>query len=290
MKKLLYFFTFAFSLLIVFSCEPNRAENGDLLFGVGGNSGNGNTPTVSKKLKSFTVNDGTNVITYSFTYNSDGNLSKLISSDDSGNFEFFYDANKSINKISATQWDGSLTTTTNFAITYENGRFKEAKGNGSESDGTEFTHNFTAVYNNGKVSKITSKMVGIDSADPTVTYDLYTMVSDIAYSGNNLSTWKYTLMLPIVPLPTVEISAAFSDFDTHINPFRQLPEVFKIIAAHLEMDSFSVTGFSANNYGKIKIVTNSDSQTATYVYTYDADGYPTKAVAENLGTYTFQYQ
>ena len=175
-------------------------------------------------------------------------------------------------------------------ITYENGKFKEAKGDGSESDGSKFTNNFTAVYTNNKVSKITSKMVGIDSADPTVTYDLYTMTSDLTYSGSNLSNWKYKILMPLVPLPTVEINATMSDYDTHVNPFGLLPEVFNIIAAHFETDTYAVMGFSANNYRKINVVSNADNQNANYVYTYDADGYPTKAVAANLATLTFHYQ
>ena len=133
-------------------------------------------------------------------------------------------------------------------------------------------------------------MVGIDSADPTVTYDLYTMTSDLTYSGSNLSNWKYKILMPLVPLPTVEINATMSDYDTHVNPFGLLPEVFNIIAAHFETDTYAVMGFSANNYRKINVVTNADNQNANYVYTYDADGYPTKAVAANLGTLTFQYQ
>lgn len=291
MNKFFNILTLFFSIFILFSCEPGRAENGDLLFGVNGTSGSGGGgTTVSKKLKSVTVDDGTDVITYSYTYNSDGKLTKLKSSDNSGNYELFYDANKSIDKITVTQSDGSLITTTNFSITYENGKFKEAKGTGSESDGSKFTNNFTAVYTNNKVSKITSKMVGIDSADPTVTYDLYTMTSDLTYSGSNLSNWKYKVLMPLVPLPTVEINATMSDYDTHVNPFGLLPEVFNIIAAHFETDTYAVMGFSANNYRKINVVSNADNQNANYVYTYDADGYPTKAVAANLGTLTFQYQ
>ena len=41
---------------------------------------------------------------------------------------------------------------------------------------------------------------------------------------------------------------------------------------------------------KINVVSNADNQNANYVYTYDADGYPTKAVAANLATLTFHYQ
>ena len=122
MNKFFNILTLFFSIFILFSCEPGRAENGDLLFGVNGSSGSGGGgTTVSKKLKSVTVDDGTDVITYSYTYNSDGKLTKLKSSDNSGNYELFYDANKSIDKITVTQSDGSLITTTNFSITYQNG-------------------------------------------------------------------------------------------------------------------------------------------------------------------------
>ena len=108
-------------------------------------------------------------------------------------------------------------------------------------------------------------MVGIDSADPTVTYDLYTMTSDLTYSGSNLSNWKYKILMPLVPLPTVEINATMSDYDTHVNPFGLLPEVVNIIAAHFETDTYAVMGFYANNYKKINVVSNADNLSLIHI-------------------------
>lgn len=291
MKKLFGFLSFVFSLAILFSCEPGRDENGDLLFGVNipGDSGGGGTTGVVKYLKSVTSKDDMGeTITYNYSYLL-GKLVNVKTSDNSISYSLSYD-NNTVNKITIIQKEGSVTTTTNFAITYNNGKFVEAKGTGKEDTGNSFTNTLTANYTNNKISKILSKMVGIDTADPAVTYDMFTLQNDITYTGNNISTLKFSTIFPATPpisIPPIVISSAFSDYDTKINPFNTLPEAYNIVSSLYGFDSFAVVGFSANNYRKV----TGEGQSLTYVYTYDADGYPTKAVASgNLGTLTFQYQ
>lgn len=291
MKKIIGFVSFVFSFLILVCCEPGRAENGDLLFGLdeqGGNNGGGTTGVV-KQLKSVTSKDETGeTITYNYSYVL-GKLVNVVASDHSVSYSLSYD-NNTVSKIAIVQNDGSMVTTTDFTITYNNGKFVEAKGLGKENTGNSFTNTITATYVNNKISKILSKMVGIDISDPTVTYDMFTLQSDIAYSGNNISTWKFSTVFPPTPpvtVPPIVISTALSDYDNKINPFHALPEAYHIICSLYGFDSHAVTGFSANNYRKIVV----NGQSATYTYTYDTNGYPVNADAsDNLGTLTFQYQ
>lgn len=299
MKKVLPIFSFLFSLVLLFSCEPSRAENGDFLNGVdgtgsgsGSGTGGGGTTGVVKQLKSVSAKDDTGeTITYTYGY-ALGKLVSVKASDNSVKYDLTYEGNN-INKMTVVQSDGATVTTTNFTVTYSNGKFFEAKGKGTENTGNSFNNTITATYTNSKISKILSKMVGIDSADPAVTYDMFTLQSDITYTGNNIASWKFTTAFPSMPpitIPPIVISSAFSDYDSKINPFNTLPETYNIVSSLYGLESTAVTGLSANNYKKITVSSGTDTQSATYTYTYDADGYPVKAVASGgLGTLTFEY-
>lgn len=294
MKRILNILAFVFSVVILFSCEPRRDDNGDYLFGVDQNTGTGGggTSGVTKKLKSVTYDDNGTVVTINYTYLA-GNLVSVRTTDNSISYDLIYE-NNIIKKINVIE-ESSNTTKTNFTITYNynTGIFVQATGLGSEASGTTFTNTITANFANSKVSKIVSKFVGNDISDPNITYDLYTLQNDLTYTGSNVATWKSTTSFaptPPIILPPVIITGTFSDYDSKVNPFSTLPEVFNIVSSQFEMDKYGVTSFSANNYKKINVVSNADNQTATYVYTYDADGYPTKAVASNnLGSLTFEY-
>ncbi len=293
MRKFLALLPILFSFIFLVSCEPSRDENGDFLFGVNnpGGTGGGGT-TVEKKLKSVTsTDDAGDVITYNYTYLAD-KLVQVTTSDNSFTYDLFYE-NNLITKMNILEDGGGILTTTNFTITYNNGKFVEANGTGTEDTGNKFTNKLTATYTNNKISKIVSKLVGIDSADPTILYDLFTYTSDLTYAGNNISTWKFTTSFPATPpiiFPPVVLDTAFSEYDAQKNPFNTLPEVYNIISSISGFEAAAVTGFSANNYRKVTVSTQADTQTATYTYTYDADGYPTKGVASNnLGTLSFTY-
>ena len=293
MKNVFNIVAFFFSAVLLFSCEPRTDENGDFLIGVDQNSGTtgGGTTGVVKKLNSVTSKDGSgDTIVFNYTYAS-GNLIGVKASDNSVSYDLFYD-NNILNKINVTQDDGMITKT-NFTITYNNGKFLKAVGLGTESSGTTFTNTLDATYTNNKITKILSKLVGNDISDPNLTYDLYTLQSDITYTGNNINTWKFSTSFPLTPpvtLPAIVINATFSDYDSNRNPFNNLPEAYNIISSLYGVESTAVTGFSANNYKKISVTTNAETQSAIYTYTYDADGYPTVGVASNnLGTLTFTY-
>jgi len=289
MQTIKSFLILIISLTLVVSCQPGRDENGDLLFGLDTDAptGGGGSGT-SKLLHKLTAPDGSGG-NYTITYNyALGKLTNVRSSDNSVSYDLIYD-NNNISKIKVVQDDGGTVTTTNFDISYTNGKFTEAKGTGVEDSGNSFNNTITASYADGKVLKIVSKMQGIDISDPTVTYDLFTFQNDITYSGNNISVWKSTMSMPPMPpitIPPIVLTANFSDYDSYKNPFNTLPEVFNIVSSVFGTDTTAVTAFSANNYKKVSV----EGQTVTYTYTYDADGYPTKAVAsEDAGTLTFEY-
>lgn len=288
MKHIISILSAFFMVFVVVSCEPGRAENGDLLFGI-----NGSEPTpdvVQKKLKSVTSKDDTGEIqTFTFAYTTAGLLHTVTASDHSNDFELFYDANNQINKIKLVQDDGSEVTTTNFDITYANGRFLEAKGDGSTNSGGKIKSAISAIYTNNKVTRTLLKVQGVDSADPTVLYDLYVLQNDLTWVQNNLGSWKGAILLPPYILPTIEINTVFANYDTHINPFSLLPEVYSIMSSVYNIDTYGSTGFSANNYRKITITTNAETITEDFIYVYDTDGYPVTATAGNGVSLTFQY-
>src|SRR5690606_27357274 len=206
MKKLLYIFPALIGLMVMFSCQPGRDESGDLLFGLdpnlpGSGGGSGGSGTI-KFLHKLTFPDGMGG-NYTVTYNyALGKLTNVRSSDNSVSYDLTYD-NNNISKIKVVQDDGGTVRTTNFDISYTNGKFTEAKGTGVEDSGNSFNNTIKASYAEGKVSKIVSKMQGIDISDPTLTYDMFTMQNDITYSGNNISVWKSTMSMP--PMPPITI-------------------------------------------------------------------------------------
>lgn len=70
MKKILGFLSFVFSLMILFSCEPGRDGNGDLLFGVQDPDHNGGSTGKVKLLKKMTVTDKDGAVsTINYNYN-----------------------------------------------------------------------------------------------------------------------------------------------------------------------------------------------------------------------------
>jgi YD repeat-containing protein len=292
MKKLLSFFTLLAVFFVYNSCTPNADDDGDLLLGFNNTGSSGGTSGVNKTLKAITSTDDTGeTVTYNYNYNA-GQLTSVRTSDNSVSYDLFYE-NKNINKITVVRNDSTITTT-NFTITYTNGNFAGATGIATDNTGASYTNNVTAAYTNNKISKIRSELSAKDPSDPTVTHDLTSLQSDITYTGNNVSTWTLTTSFPPTPpisIPPIIINTTFSDYDTKINPFGTLPKVFNIISTLYGTEGNGVTGLSVNNFRKIAVVTNADTQSATYVYTYDADDYPTKAVASNnLSTLTFQYQ
>lgn len=293
MKKYIGHFLFIFSLLLVFSCEPNRAENGDFLFGVqnpgetGGGNGGGNTGA-TKKLKKQTVVDPQGGISY-FEYNYTGDQLTSVHSDIDGDISDYtlkY-TNNILTQLIVKEDDGVDITTSTLDLVYQNGKLTSSVGR-MVSQGTEINKNVTGYtyYTDGTLKKISSSIQS-DAEVPGTYVELFSLVSDFVFTGNNISTWKFTLTpapIPPITVPPIIISANVSSYDTLKNPLATLPQAFTIAATHFMTDSNAAFGLSANNYKTINV----EGESATYVYTYDADGYPTKAVSSN-GTVTYEY-
>lgn len=283
MKKLLYFFTFAFSLLIVFSCEPNRAENGDLLFGVGGTgsdggSGGGGTPPAGRlltKTESHTLNEETGEWEdQTTTYQYEGN--KFISYTGDGDVWLMtYNSNNKISKI------------TNPAQTV------------------------TLEYSGANVSKMVSEIPGFLKTTATYTYNGTQLIKIVAildtsfpipskayleanytYTGANITktvakSGVYDLLGELQMNP--EINTYEMTYDNKQSPMRLLPTEFLVYLAGMAPHGGSV--LSANNVTQQKhSVTGAPTETFDYTHIYDSQGYPTKSTssADEYVNYTYK--
>lgn len=291
MNKIFFLFAFVFSAFLLNSCEPNRAENGDYLFGVNDIPGNGgSTNNVTKLLKKVTaLQTGGETIEYNYAYSSN-KLISVIASDNSVSYNITYDG-ANISKIIRIQDDfGGDNTTEIITPTYSNGKLIKSVSEGIQSSNNNKTRNTTLFTYNvaGKAIKIVSTLVGIDISDPNTTYDLYTVQSDLTYVGNNISINKYTLQTVAVPpisLPPLVITTNLSNYDTFKNPFHSLPETFNLLTGNYESETAGFTGLSVNNYKTLTV----DNESLNYNYTYDKEGYPLIGTTEQ-GVLKFEYQ
>lgn len=269
MKNIFGFFSFIFSLVILFSCEPSRAENGDLLFGINnsGESGGGtSTSQLLKKIITHSLNedtgdyeDGTTVFTYQ------NNKLISVSDDTSGLMTVEYN---SANKISKMVSPGVLTA--------------------------EF------VYSGTTLSTITTTITGLSISVTNYTFLGSKMVKSITttdytflpipfksytedtyeYQNNNIAknTTKIGLFDPVSGEVIINPGSVVSvfEYDTKKNPFTLLPLEYTLFYASISPQ----TGFinSRNNPTK-STVTDQDGITKVTVATneYDTKDYLTKA-------------
>lgn len=281
MKKLLYFFTFAFSLLIVFSCEPARDQNGDLLFGVdgAGGTGGGGTPPSGRlltKMESHAIDLETGEM-------SDETLT------------FQYEGTK---LVSTTDQDGNVTL-----ITYNsNNRISKLTSAGQTA---------TLEYSGSNVSKLTSDITGLLKTTSTFTYSgsKLTKVATIheftfpipmksyiegnyTYSGSNIvktiiktGIYNFDGQLEMSPDDQVyDIS-----FDDKKSPYKLLPSEY--LSYMFGMGPHGAFLQSANNHLQLKIsATGTPAETTNYTHIYDSEGYPTKTTssADEYIIYTYK--
>ena len=277
------------------SCVPNQDENGDFLHGAEFDPTTTTDPGtgsgVTKYLSKMTAvdSDGEKVVfTYGYT---SGKLTSVNTDDNSISYTLIYSGDL-INKMTIIEDDGSTKSTTNLNVNYSGGKFSSAEGTTTEDSGNSYSEKLTSTYTGGKLTKLVTKAIGFDISDPTITYDLWSLQSDITYSGNNISSWKLSTAFPPTPpitIPPIVITTNLSNYDSSKNPFATLPETFNIISAHYGTEYQAVTGLSANNYKNIAVASDFGSDSTVYTYTYDADKYPTKAVS-SLNTLTFEYK
>ena len=300
MKKYIVPFLFAFSLFFVFSCEPNRAENGDFLFGVqnpgetGGGGGTGGNTGTSKLVKKITSTDVDGAVA-TFIYNYTAGILTSASLNDDGDksdFVFSYKDTK-LSQFVMTESDGSNIITTTVNLVYSNGKLVSSAGN-MESGGEEVNRNSTIyTYNaTGKISKIVTSITGRDFIDPQIYTEKFNIASDVVFSGENISSWKMTLKTITPPPLTVEpivFNIKLSNYDNKKNPLATLPAELNLAGAHFLTSTNAILGLSANNYGTAVATTNADTQTANFTFVYDSAGYPVTATSTQ-GTLKYEYQ
>ena len=273
MNKILSLLTFAFSIVILFSCEPNRDTNGDYLIGVnqsggtsggtGGGTGGGTTGRLLKKIISHEKNDETGLFEDTeMTFNYTGN--KLISTkDDRGEVTTFsYNANGKMDKIVAT---GQLTT-----FEYNNNNVSKTV---TEIAGVaKLTGNFSYVA--GKLTK-------------TISIQEYTLPIPIKnyvettyeYQGANISKGiiKAGIYLPNGNLEMNPESTVIDfTYDQKISPYSLLPKEFAFYVSGIAPQG--VAFFSGNNLTKYVITVGGMPEIVNYSYEYDSAGYASKMV------------
>lgn len=276
MKKLLLPFAFILTVFLIFSCEPNRAENGDFLFGVEnpGDSGGGSTTRLLKKIISHEKNDETGLFEDAeLTYNYAG--TKLISTiDDTGEVTTFsYNSNNKINKIEGS---GQLTT-----LEYSNNVVSKTI---SEIEGfAKITGTFT--YVGGKLTKT----VSIQEYFAPVPVKNY-VETTYEYQGANISKGiiKAGIYLPdgTLEMNPENVQIDFT-YDQKKSPYSLLPKEFIFYIAGIAPQGAAF--FSHNNLVKYVMTLDGIPETVDYVYEYDAQDYATKIVeGEDYTKYEYQ--
>lgn len=288
MKNILNFIALLFSALILFSCEPGRDENGDLLFGL-----DDPKPIEELLLKKMTSTNSDDEIS-TFVYNYSGKQLTSVNIDEDGltsDILLTYDKGK-ISKLVMTELDGSNMVSTMIDLIYTNGLLTSSNGK-MESGGVEiFKTDTNFLYNGATLKKIETIISQKNLEDSTTHVEAFKTVSDVIFEGRNLSNWKMTVTTkspsPII-IPPVVVEVKMSNYDAFKNPLGTLPKEFNIAGAHLLSGTNSIQGLSVNNYKTATIKADGTATEVNYIYEYNATGYPIKATSDQ-GTLTFEYQ
>ena len=288
MKKVFGLLSFVFSLFILFSCEPGRDENGDLLFGL-----DDPKPIEKLLLKKMTSINSDNEIS-TFVYNYSGKQLNSVNIDEDGltsDILLTYDKGK-ISKLVMTELDGSNIVTTTADLIYTDGRLSSSNGK-MESGGIEiFKTDTNFLYNGATLKKIETILSQKNPEDSTTYVEAFKTVSDLIFEGRNISNWKMTVTTkspPPIIIPPVVVEVKMSNYDAFKNPLATLPKEFNIAGAHLLGGTNSIQGLSVNNYKTATVTTEGTAAEVKYTYEYNPTGYPTKATSDQ-GTLVFEYQ
>ena len=296
MNKVLHVFSFLFAIMVLYSCESSRAENGDLLNGIEGTGtapGTGGGSNTDKVLKKVTIVDSegiSSVFTYNYTA---GKLTTAHFEGDGEKTDYTLSyENNLLSKLTILQDDGSTELTTTLNLTYNGGKVAMASGN-MTGGGQELMRNETNfLYDStGKLKKVDTVMLMEDLDNPGTYKPATKMVSDLLFTGNNLSQWKMTMTTiapPPIVIPPIVFDIKLSNYDSNKNPWATLPVEFTIAGGHFMTGTNAFTGLSMNNYKTVSVTSSGGNDGGTYAYTYDSAGYPTKAVSAE-GTLTFEY-
>ena len=281
MKKFLALFAFILTLFVVFSCEPNRAENGDFLFGVqnpnetgGGTGGGSTTGRLLKKMINHSLDDNGEWEDGVITYNYDGK--KLISYvDDSGEATLFsYNSNNKISKLSSS---GQTATFTYSGVNLSKINTTVA---GIYTVNTDFTYEGTQL----------KKAVSIQEISIPIPGKFY-IETDYEYSGSNMvqANIKGGFYLPNGDLEmNPEVQTITFQYDAKKNPYQLLPKEFFIYLSGIAPQGAAF--LSANNMTKVTQTIDGISEVTDYTYTYDSENYPTKMNGADEEYTLYEYQ
>lgn len=296
MKRLISAFLLVLAALLYTSCQPSADRDGDLLFGIKnpettGNGGGNNSNTKLIKKVTATASDGT-VTTQEYIY--DDKILTSVNLDDDGEVSTIlvtYDGGGKISKLLATSENSGTIVTTDTVLNYGNGLLKGSTSS-TNAAGIELNKSASIYsYTGDKLNKIQTV---ISQQDQSGNYTPFsTNITDITFGGNNISAFKSTLTVAPLPgspiqFPPIISQAILSNYDANKNPFATLPKEFNIAQAEQMSGTASVTGLSLNNYGKATATANGSTIVVSYIYIYDANGYPTKATSSE-GTLQFEY-
>ncbi|KIA89946.1 hypothetical protein [Kaistella jeonii] len=281
MNKVLSILTFFFSIVILFSCEPNRDTNGDYLIGVnqpggnGGGSGGGpSTGRLLKKMLSHSLDDNGQFEDSEVTYNYEGN--KLVSYvDESGESTLFtYNSNNKISKLSGSGQDA--------VFTYSGADLSKINVTvaGVYTVNTDFTYVGTQL----------KKAVSIQEFTLPIPSKVY-IETDYEYSGENMvkASIKGGFYLPNGDLQmNPEVQTFSFQYDTKKNPYQLLPKEFFIYLSGIAPQGAAF--LSANNMIKVTQVLDVVTEVTEYSYTYDSENYPIKMSGADDEYTIYQYQ
>lgn len=279
MKKSVHILSFIFSFLIVFSCEPSRAENGDLLNGIKELEIENGEGTTSSRLLVKMISHSKDEDTGEWvdeTFNYKYANRKLISYE--GDFtektNFEYNTNNKISKIVATGQTSSL----------------EYLGGNVSKISTDIAGvakiNATYIYTSGKLSRV----ISIQEYTLPVPTKLY-LETTYEYNGENMvkSNIKNGIYLPngTLEMNPMEDQELIFTYDNKKSPYKLLPKEFIIWLAGIGPQGAAY--LSTNNVKTYSIKVGGNSEPAlTYNHEYDTEDYLIKS-SNNAGE-TIKYE
>lgn len=282
MKNLLYIFSFIFSAALLLSCEPNRAENGDLLFGV--LPPEYDSVAAVKYLSKVNATWDGMTQNVSYTYNDNKLVNVVSDGQHTGEYTLIYDGNK-VSQISIKQNVLGQAATALLTMHYDNNILASAEGEVTAGPGlllyktkTEFT------YADGKPTRILT-VHSTENPDHLGTFEPYMkMESIISYDDANVSQWQLTKDMLLDPTAVTESKVArFGLYDDKKNPFAVLPLAYKLLSPHFGPETGAPLGLSPNNFTELQ----TEGKTAHITYQYQ-DDYPVEGTGSK-GNATFTY-
>lgn len=271
MKKLLYILGTVLSVVVLFSCEPGRDENGDLLFNV-------NEPSYDWELRFLSKVEDSAGGNTTYSYDGANRLTEVNSTQNStSQFKFTYAAD-SVKSAAVTYEDSNGIFTSDFTFEYNTDKLvSRAKGTIKQGANAVSDISIEVIYSNKKPTTITSTVT------PLITpADSIQTKNELGYSGDQLTTWTKTVTSSGTGS---DQTISFDRFDNNPNGFAQLPMVYRVLSAVYNEGPWAVAGFSRNNFTKITV----DGESVEYTYQYDKKNYPIKASTTGK-KFTFSYK